>query len=447
MLIASSQIKVIVGLGITGLSVARFLTMQNQTFVIVDNRMNPPMLEKLQRELPHAAVELGDFKRKTFTSASEIILSPGISKKEPFIQEAFNEGVSVISDIELFARVAAAPIVAITGSNGKSTVTTLLAEMAAAAGLAVQVGGNLGIPALDLLNETAELYVLELSSFQLENTYNLNATVATVLNISEDHMDRYSSLMEYVLSKQRIYFGAEKIVVNRDDILTQPPVANNVVQLNFGAHEPDLKMFGLRMMDNSLCLVRGIETLMSAKDVKIKGRHNLVNALAALALGYAIDLPLEAMVTTLQTWPGLEHRCQFIREINGIAFYNDSKATNVGATVAAIEGFAQETDGLVLIVGGEGKGADFSHLQQVIKQHVKILIVLGKDGHSIASGLENDVEVHPVVSLQEAVQKSYEQARTGFVVLLSPACASFDMFENFSDRGNQFSASVQALCA
>lgn len=447
-LIASSNNAVIVGLGVTGLSVARYLQSEGQPFVIADSRTQPPMLEAFTRECPNARLHLGPFAMDEFKNAGRIILSPGVARSEPAIAAAIAAGIEVVGDIEIFARAARAPIVAITGSNGKSTVTSLLGAMAETAGIKVKVGGNLGTPALDLLDDDAELYVLELSSFQLESTLRLSARVATVLNVSADHMDRYPSMALYHLAKQRIYFGAQSVVANREDALTRPPVADDVPQISFGLNQPDLKDYGIRKEGSESYLAKGLVNLLPAQAVALKGRHNLANALSALALGDLAGIPQAAMLSCLQSFQGLPHRCQWVGSKNDVMFINDSKATNVGATVAALEGLVGEQgNNIILIAGGDGKGADFSSLTPVLLNTLRALVVIGRDGPQIAGLVKESLQVVEAASLQEAVVLASGLAKAGDTVLLSPACASFDMFKNYEDRGNQFAAAVEQLCA
>ncbi|HEB27592.1 MAG TPA: UDP-N-acetylmuramoyl-L-alanine--D-glutamate ligase [Porticoccus sp.] len=443
-LIASSKLKVVVGIGTTGLSVARHLSQMGERFVMLDTRMQPPCLEQLKAELPEVPVALGELAMDSFDGADEVVLSPGLSRQNRAIQSALKAGISVISDIELFARAANAPIVAITGSNGKSTVTTLLGEMCIAAGVAAGVGGNLGVPALALLDEATELYVLELSSFQLESVYGLNAEVATVLNISPDHMDRYNSLLDYHQAKHRIFNGTRQVVVNREDKLSVPLVSDAVKRWSFGLDKPDFGGFGLLDQDGEPWLSYQFERLMPEAELGIKGRHNTQNALAALALGSAIGLPMADMLSVLRQFRGLSHRCQTVKNLAGVTYINDSKATNVGATLAAIRGLAGESN-LVLIAGGQGKGQDFSPLANAMTGQVKQLVLLGEDAVVIDDAVGGRVPTVFATSLQSAVEAAQQVVEAGDVVLLSPACASFDMFSGFEDRGEQFAKVVGAL--
>ncbi len=442
-MIATSSIKAVIGAGITGVSVARFLARQGQAFMLFDTRTAPPALEQLKREFG-AALQLGELDAEQLLLAEEIIVSPGVPLSSPALVAAKNAGIPILGDIELFARNAKAPLVAITGSNAKSTVTTLVGEMAEQAGLNVGVGGNLGTPALDLLDDRRELYVLELSSFQLEAVNRLNAKVATILNISADHMDRYPNLMAYHAAKLRIYYGAEKIVVNRRDILTHPPLGAGVKPISFGG-AAEFNHFGLLEKDDEQWLAWQFEPLVPVADLKIKGSHNVDNALAALAIGHAAGLPMSAMLKALREFSGLAHRCEWVAEIKGVEFYNDSKGTNVGATLAAINGLAPSQGKLVLIAGGDGKGADFAPLRPAVENNARALVLIGKDAERMSRELAGSVEIAKASNMQEAVESAFELARSGDLVLLSPACASLDMFANYEDRGRQFCAAVKGL--
>lgn len=449
-LIASSELTAVIGMGATGMSVARFLTREKQRCIMLDTRQAPSNLECFKQEFPGAPYELGELSRETLCGASKIVLSPGLSLREPAIQAAIADGVPVVGDIQLFVDSVDAPLVAITGSNGKSTVTTLVGEMLKQAGKRVAVGGNLGTPALDLLatEDKADCYVLELSSFQLETVAKLNAEIATVLNVSRDHMDRYSGLPDYHAAKQRIYFGAKKIVINRDDPLTQPPLAPNAQVYSFGLGKPDLKQFGLLTQQAELFLAFGLKKLISAREVKLAGKHNLANALAALAIGQHLGLPMETMLEVLRSFTGLPHRCQWVASKNSVDFINDSKGTNVGATLAALHGLARLPSKIVLIAGGEGKGADFEPLGDAIREYARAVVCIGSDGDRIAAIAGSvGVETFPATSMNQAVDQAFVQAQAGDVVLLSPACASFDMFKDYQDRGNQFVAAVREVLA
>ncbi|WP_442112326.1 UDP-N-acetylmuramoyl-L-alanine--D-glutamate ligase [Pseudomonas sp. NUPR-001] len=445
-LIASDHFRIVVGLGKSGMSLVRFLANRGVAFAVVDTREQPPELETLRRDYPQVEVRCGELDVEFLCRADELYVSPGLALATPALQQAAARGVKLSGDIELFARNAKAPIIAISGSNAKSTVTTLVGEMAAAAGKRVAVGGNIGTPALDLLSDDVELYVMELSSFQLETTDQLNAEVATVLNVSEDHMDRYSGLPAYHLAKHRIFRGARQVVVNRQDALSRPLLAEGQPCWTFGLNTPDFKAFGLREENGEKFLAFEFQNLMPVRELKIRGAHNQSNALAALALGHAVGLPFDAMLASLRTFSGLAHRCQWLRERDGVNWYDDSKATNVGAALAAIEGLGADIDGkLVLVAGGDGKGADFSALRAPVAAHCRAVVLLGRDAELLAQALGDEVPLIRVKTLDEAVQQSAALAQPGDAVLLSPACASLDMFKNFEERGRLFAQAVGGL--
>nr|WP_272903966.1 UDP-N-acetylmuramoyl-L-alanine--D-glutamate ligase [Pseudomonas petrae] len=445
-MIASDHFRIVVGLGKSGMSLVRFLANRGVSFAVADTREHPPELATLRRDYPQVEVRCGELDVEFLCRADELYVSPGLALATPALQQAAMRGVKLSGDIELFARNARAPIVAISGSNAKSTVTTLVGEMAAAAGKRVAVGGNLGTPALDLLSDDVELYVMELSSFQLETTDQLGAEVATVLNISEDHMDRYSGLPAYHLAKHRIFRGARQVVVNRQDALTRPLIGEGVPCWTFGLNTPDRNGFGLREENGEKYLAFQFDNLMPVRELKIRGGHNQANALAALALGHAVGLPFDAMLASLKTFAGLVHRCQWLRELNGVNYYDDSKATNVGAALAAIEGLGADIDGkLVLIAGGDGKGADFTPLKAPVAAHCRAVVLLGRDADLLATTFGDSVPLVRVTTLEEAVQRAADIAQEGDAVLLSPACASLDMFKNFEERGHLFARAVGDL--
>ncbi|WP_137887783.1 UDP-N-acetylmuramoyl-L-alanine--D-glutamate ligase [Pseudomonas sp. 2FE] len=450
-LIASDHFRIVVGLGKSGMSLVRFLARQGVRFAVADTRENPPELATIRAQFPQVEVRCGELDVDFLCRADELYVSPGLALATPALQQAAVRGVKLLGDIELFARHAKAPIIAITGSNAKSTVTTLVGEMAAAAGKKVAVGGNLGTPALELLQDDVELYVLELSSFQLETTEQLNAEVATVLNISEDHMDRYSGLPAYHQAKHRIFRGARQVVVNRQDGLSRPLIGEQVPCWTFGLNKPDFKGFGLLEEGGEKHLAFQFETLMPVRELKVRGAHNQANALAALALGHAVGLPFAPMLQALRAFSGLAHRCQWLRERAGVSYYDDSKATNVGAALAAIEGLGADIAGkLVLVAGGDGKGADFSALRAPVGKHCRAVLLLGRDAQLLAQALGGEdghdgVPLIHVKTLEEAVRKAAELAQDGDAVLLSPACASLDMFKNFEERGRLFAQAVEAL--
>jgi UDP-N-acetylmuramoylalanine--D-glutamate ligase len=437
--------NVIVGLGKTGLSCARYLAARGEAFAVIDSRDTPPGLEELRREFPQAPVFTGGFDTAVLARAQRLIVSPGVALAEPAIAAAMRDGTEVVGDIELFAREARAPVVAVTGANGKSTVTTLVGEMIRDAGFAVQVGGNLGTPALDLLAaELPDFYVLELSSFQLETTYSLDAAVAVVLNISPDHMDRYHDVREYAAAKKRIYRGAGTMVINSDDPLVAAMLALGRKVVRFGLSAPAQGDFGLRECDGEAYLAKGVQVLMAAAELRIKGSHNIANALAALALGDALGISITSMLATLRRFAGLPHRTQWVASHNGVNWYNDSKGTNVGATLAALQGMPGK---VVLIAGGLGKGQDFTPLKAAVAAKVRAVVLLGQDAAVIERAVAGAAPVVRVKDMDEAVEQAANLAHAGDTVLLSPACASFDMFKGYDHRGEVFVAAVHRRSA
>ena len=439
----------IVGLGKTGLSCARYLAARGERVAVTDSRAEPPGLTALRAELPDVALFLGGFERAVFESADLLVVSPGVPVATPEIRAAQARGIPVVGDIELFARAAEAagvPVAAITGSNGKSTVTTLLGDMARAAGRRVAVGGNLGEPALDLLAEDRDLYVLEVSSFQLETTASLHPAVAAVLNLSPDHMDRYPDVAAYAAAKARLLHGAGTAVLNADDpqVLAMP---GGDARWYFTLGEPrGADWFGIRKSAGETWLCRGDEALLRAVEIRIPGSHNLANVLAALAMGEALGLPREAMLAAVRAFRGLPHRTEFVADKGGVAWYNDSKGTNLGACVAALEGLHDDTAArTVLIAGGDCKGADFSELAPVAKRCARAVVLIGRDAPDLERVLQGVAPLARAADMAEAVQLALRLARPGDRVLLSPACASFDMFRNYKHRGDVFMAAVRGL--
>jgi UDP-N-acetylmuramoylalanine--D-glutamate ligase len=440
----------VVGLGVTGLSCARYFAQCGEMFSVVDSRLQPPALAQFKTEFPNATLALGVISDSSLAGATQLVVSPGVSLAEPAIARAIAGGAAVCGDIDLFCREVTAPVVAISGSNGKSTVTTLLGLMAASAGRKVAVGGNLGRPALDLLSDVAtDLYVLELSSFQLERAGRLGVAVATVLNISDDHLDRYDSPASYHRAKQRIFLDCQQLVINRGDQLSQPPstaALNDLPCWSFGLDTPSAKGFGvLADSEGALFLAFEHKLLMPVSALKLAGSHNLENALAALALGWAAGLEMAPMLQALRDFPGLEHRCQWVRQLEAVQYVNDSKGTNVGAVIASVLGLSAEVEKIVLIAGGESKGADFSPLLPVLAQHVRALVLIGEATVQIEGTVQSVVATHRAQSMVEAVTLARQVARPGDCVLLSPACASFDMFDNYMQRGTAFCDAVAAL--
>lgn len=443
-LIASSETRVVVGLGATGVSCARYLYRRGLPFSVIDTRAAPPGLEQLRNEMPEVAIYAGQYPLDVLTGASELIVSPGVAMDDALVRQAIDAGVTVRGDIDLFMREARAPVIGITGSNAKSTVTELVGAMAREAGLNTGVGGNLGTPALDLLADDRQLYVLELSSFQLERAGTLGLSVATVLNVTADHLDRHHNMPEYHRAKHRIFYGCKAAVLNRGDSLTIPLVPAEVLQVSWRMGEPELNGFGLRRVDGQEMLCHGFDPVMPVAALGMSGRHNVANALAALALGHCSALPMDAMVTVLREFRGLAHRCESLGERRGVRYVNDSKGTNVGATQAALEGLGGERD-IVLIAGGLGKGADFSVLRAPVAEHCKAVVLIGEDAARFKAELADSAPVHLAQSMGEAVATAAALAGPGDSVLLSPACASFDMFSGYEARGDAFRAAVDAV--
>lgn len=435
---------VIIGLGETGLACVKYFTTQSIPIIVIDSRENPPKLADFKKNYPDIPIFTGGFPKEILAKTKTLVLSPGISQDHPDIIQSLSSHAEIIGDIELLARNISVPVVAITGSNGKSTVTTLLGEMAKSAGIRVGVGGNLGTPVLELLKENPELYILELSSFQLETTCSLKPKAATILNICPDHLDRYSSLEAYKNAKYRIFNNAEKIIVNRED--PQIPKTKSET-ISFGCDIPLENQYGLiKNKDSEIWLARGQELLLPASELKISGHHNLSNALAALALGESIGLPMASMLSVLKTFPGLPHRAEWVSDYLGVPWINDSKGTNVGATLATLQGLAQNISGKwVLIAGGVGKNADFSPLIPLIQKHCRAVILIGEAAEELYGLLYSVVPCIRATDMSDAVQKAAKSAKPGDGVLLSPVCASYDMFKNFEDRGNAFKIAVKKL--
>ena len=447
MLIQRGGLKVVAGLGISGVSAVNFLHENGYRVAVTDSREVPPGHEQIP-----AAVQtsFGQLDQDLLLQAEEIVISPGLDPQLPAIQAAIAKGIPVISEIQILRRATDKPIVAITGSNAKSTVTTLIGLMAQDAGVKVAVGGNLGRPALDLTHDDPDVYILELSSFQLEATSSLNAEVAVVLNMSEDHLDRHGDMAGYHAAKHRIFQGVKKVVYNRDDSLTRPLVPDVTPMQSFGLNAPDLKQYGILREDNgTIWLARGRERLLKSSEMYIQGTHNVANALACLALGEAIGLPMDKMLETLKTFKGLEHRCEFVKEVNGVRYYNDSKGTNIGATLAALDGLgaAIEAQGgqVAIILGGQGKGQDFTALRESLQKYAKVAVLMGEDRAIIENAIAGTTTLLHAASLQQAIELCQQHTHAQDVVLLSPACASFDMFTGYPERGHRFVEYVNAL--
>lgn len=432
----------VVGLGKTGLSVVRALAREGIRFAVVDSRDAPPGLEELRTSYPDAGVFLGGFDEKAFRAATHLVVSPGVALDIPPIQAAAARGARILGDVDVFACQGEAPIIGITGSNGKSTVTTLLGRMAELDGLAVRTGGNLGTPMLDLVGPDAELYVLELSSFQLERATLLDCAAATVLNVTPDHMDRYADLTRYADAKARIFRGRGTMVLNRDDPIVAEMAQSRRKCLWFGLqNDPTLDCRIAGLGGEEWLMVRG-EPVLRSSEVRIRGRHNLSNALAALALGTAAGLSRTAMIEALRSFDGLDHRMQWVAEIQGVSYVNDSKATNVGACMAALAGLKEKA---VLIAGGDGKGADFSCLAPLAAEKVRAAVLMGRDAPLLEDVFRNVIPVTRVANMREAVAAARTWARPGDTVLLAPACASLDQYRDYQERGQVFIDAVRSL--
>ena len=428
---------VIIGLGLTGLSCVDFFLAQGVTPRVMDTRVSPPGLDKLPGQVER---HLGGINGDWLLAADLIVASPGVALAHPILSEAVEAGIEIVGDIELFCREAQAPIVAITGSNGKSTVTTLVGEMAKAAGWQVGVGGNIGLPALSLLQSPAQLYVLELSSFQLETTHSLKAAAATILNVSEDHMDRYPlGMQQYRAAKLRVYENAQVCIVNADDALTMPVRGADTRCVSFGV---DFGDYHLNKQQGSIWLrVKG-EKVLNTSEMKMVGQHNYTNALAALALADAVGLPRASSLAALTHFNGLAHRFQLVHEHQGVRWINDSKATNVGSTEAALNGL-QVKGTLWLLMGGDGKSADFTPLIPWLQGDNVRLYCFGRDGDALAA-LRPEIAVR-TETMRQAMEQIAPQVKAGDMVLLSPACASLDQFRNFEQRGEQFAQLAKEL--
>jgi UDP-N-acetylmuramoylalanine--D-glutamate ligase len=440
---AAGTRALVLGLGRTGLSCARYLRRKGIAVRVADTRAEPPGAAALREMVPGAELHTGAFAPALLEGVSQVVISPGLPLRQPIVAEAGRRGLPVVGDIELFAREAPAPVAAITGTNGKSTVTALLAELANAAGRSAIAGGNLGEPALDLLERPVPgLYVLELSSYQLETTQSLGTVVATVLNVTPDHLDRYDSLEDYAAAKARIFDGSEAAVVNRDDERVRAMPRRGQRVLDFSVRDPGADYSLLRGRE-PLLACRG-EPLMPLSAMRLQGEHNAANALAALAMCEVLELPRGPVLAALASFAGLPHRAQWVAEVDGVRFVNDSKGTNVGATIAAVAGLAGP---LVLIAGGDGKNQDFTPLRGAFAGKVRHVVLIGRDAAAVAAALEGACTTEPATDMRDAVAAARAAARPGDTVLLSPACASLDMYRDYAHRGEEFAAAVRSLTA
>ncbi|MCV2403085.1 UDP-N-acetylmuramoyl-L-alanine--D-glutamate ligase [Marinomonas sp. C2222] len=447
-LIGSDRVRAVVGLGATGLSCVRFLADKGIEFYVVDSRDNPPGLEQAKEYCSEDKIFTGSLDVLETLNVTELYVSPGISLKTPVLRRLAEHGVAMRGDVDLFCDYADKPFVAITGSNAKSTVTTLVEALINASGKKAIAGGNLGLPALDLLEQQADFYILEVSSFQLETTHAMKADVACLLNVSEDHMDRYDDFYEYQRVKQKIYRGCKAAVCNKQDILTAPLLAESTPVRAFTTKSPDLKEFGMLPDGDGAWLCKGVERLYHTSQIKLKGSHNYANVLAALAILEMLKLEIVSpdIASVLSEFGGLEHRCQTVRTLDNVTFINDSKGTNVGATIAALNGLGSLTKkNILLIAGGDGKGADFKDLIKPAAQFVKTVYLFGQDKKKIGSVLSTSVEVKCFDNLEQIIDLIGLDSEQGDIVLFSPACASFDMYQSFERRGEHFMQLVKAL--
>ena len=436
---------VVVGLGKTGFSVARYLLSAGSRVAVTDNRAEPPELARLIALGGDILVRTGGFDAALLEHADLVVVSPGVALTGPFFDAARARGLSIVGDIELFARAARAPVVGITGTNGKSTVTTLLGKMAARSGLTMRAGGNLGAPALDLLDEGVELYILELSSFQLETTASLALAAATVLNVTPDHMDRYPDLVAYAAAKARIFARCDVAVINLDDplVVRMPRPGQRTLSFSLRA-DVGADYALMRRDDGDWWLMRREERLLALSQLRLTGLHNAANALAALALADALALPRAPCMAALREFSGLAHRTQWVAEVGGVRYINDSKGTNVGATLAAVAGMPGP---LIVIAGGEGKGQDFTPLRAAFSGKVRAAVLIGRDARALGQALAGVCALHYADSLEAAVECAAQVAQPGDTVLLSPACASLDMFRDYKHRGEVFADAVQRRSA
>lgn len=455
---------IVVGLGDTGLATARWLIGKGARVTVADSRIAPPNLSNLQAEFPQIELRLGSFNVDTFADADMLVTSPGVPLATPEIATAIARGMLVVGDVELLAQALMGKpgkVIAITGSNGKSTVTTMVAQMCEAAGQTTVMAGNIGLPVLAALadwearGQWPDMWVLELSSFQLETTTSLTPAAATVLNVSEDHLDRYTGMNEYAATKAGIFSGLGVQVLNREDGYCRGMARQGRDVVWFGADTPrNANEYGLVEVDGDFSLRCGDFELIKASELPVAGLHNAVNALASIALCRAAGLPTAPLLTALRNFKGLPHRVEFVADVNGVAYYDDSKGTNVGATEAALKGMTRP---VVLIAGGDGKGQDFSPLVEACERICRAVLLIGRDGPLLADVLndarssflpdddDNYLPVMQLPTLEMAVSVASNFAEPGDVVLLSPACASLDMFRNYHHRAEVFIAAVKGL--
>ena len=443
-LLAQYSAATVVGLGLSGYSVVRYLRARGLEVRVVDSREEPPLSNEFTAEFPDVDVQLGAFEPSQLNCQHLIVASPGIALSEPMLKQAQQDGAHIVGDVELFLQENTAPVIAITGSNGKSTVTTLVGEMCRNASINPLVAGNIGKPVLDALTDSQsyDVAVLELSSFQLETTHQVPAESVAILNISADHMDRYDSMGDYVLSKARIIRGAKRAVLPKhDEWMAQITNVSHI--LGFDLEEPSNDDdFGLIRKSGKRYLAKGSQRLMALGEIPLVGLHNVKNVLSAFALVDFLKLPLDSLVSAVKSFKGLDHRMQTVANSSDVIWVNDSKATNIGATATALDSLEKP---VVWIAGGQGKGADFTELKSVSMQNIKHLILIGEDAQKIATALDGMLSISHADDMSDAVAKAAKLAASGDIVLLSPACASFDMFRGFEHRGDEFAQCVANL--
>jgi UDP-N-acetylmuramoylalanine--D-glutamate ligase len=440
----TNNANLVVGAGVTGLSCLRYFKNKGLVSKLYDDALNDDKLEKIHAISNEIAIfDQASDMDEVLKNVNTLLLSPGVSLKHPLLEKAQKKSLELIGDVELFARENTKPVIAVTGSNAKSTVVTLLSLMAKEDNKKVCLAGNIGYPLLDsLIENESELYVLELSSFQLDITESVNATVASILNVSPDHLDRYASFDEYAQSKQKIYKQAKHVVCNRDDLLSYPNDSSLEI-ISFGLDEPSGMNFGLRVSNNTSFLACGDEMILDTKQLAKNGKTDIQNALAAMAIARSANISYSAIQSVLKRFSGLAHRCELVSQFNNVTWINDSKGTNVGACKAAIESFSNKP--IVLIAGGDSKGGDLSQLVSSITENVKTLILIGKDAPLFQKLFKNKLKCLECKDLEEAVYEANAAAQSGDVILLSPACSSLDMFKNYQERGERFKALVHNL--
>jgi UDP-N-acetylmuramoylalanine--D-glutamate ligase len=432
----------VLGMGATGASCARYFAAQGIGAEFVDTRDEPPQTNAIMDAMPDARVYPGGRLDTLRSTIRTVVVSPGFDLNSPLISQGRKRGVEIVSDIDLFVSQCKSPLIAVTGSNGKSTVTSMLGEMLSTAGWSPAIGGNLGTPALDLLAPDKDVYVLELSSFQLERSSLVPATAAVILNVSPDHLDLHGDMQAYTAAKARIYSECRHAVLNRDLEELQGLVPASTPVTTYGLGQPASGELGIQTTSRGECLAFGDTLLLSADELPLLGRHNLSNALAALALGSVLGANLHSMAQALKAYKGLPHRMQAIANINGVVWIDDSKATNVDAAVMSVAGIS---DPFVLIAGGDAKGASFEALAEALAERDCKVVVLGKDGDALADALQRACDIQIVTDMRAAVATALDFAAPGHTVLLAPACSSLDMFASFEERGDVFAAAVQEL--